>query len=58
MPENESKKVEGWRVQVLIEPGYPLVLAERLAASEIDLHEAVELLEHGCSRDLAYRILI
>ena len=41
--ETERSKVESWRLHVLIEAGYPLMLAERLAASEADLHVAVEL---------------
>ena len=36
---NEQDKVQGWRLHVLIEAGYPLELAERVAASEADLHE-------------------
>ena len=40
---NERSKVESWRLHVLIEAGYPLPLAERLAASEADLHVAVDL---------------
>ena len=41
--ENERDKVESWRLHVLMEAGYPLPLAEKLAASEADLHHAVEL---------------
>ena len=40
---SERSKVESWRLHVLIEAGYPLPLAERLATSEADLHLAVEL---------------
>ncbi len=40
---DDQSKVESWRLHVLIEAGYPLHLAERLAATEIDLHRAVEL---------------
>jgi hypothetical protein len=43
---------------VLIEAGYPLHLAERLAASEADLHAAVELVRQGCTHDTAAEILI
>ena len=31
---SERAKVEGWRLHVLMEAGYPLPLAERLAGSE------------------------
>ena len=39
-PQSEREKVESWRLHVLIEAGYPLPLAERLAHSEADLHRA------------------
>ena len=44
-PDDERSKVESWRLHVLIEAGYPLSLAERLAVSEADLHTAVEMIE-------------
>jgi hypothetical protein len=56
--ENERSKVESWRLHVLIEAGYPLPLAERLAHSEADLHAAVELVRAGCKHELAIEILI
>jgi hypothetical protein len=56
--ESERSKVEGWRLHVLIEAGYPLHLAERLAASEVDLHRAVELLRSGCEAVTAAEILL
>ena len=56
--ENERAKVERWRLHVLIEAGYPLVLAERLAGSEADLHEAVNLVTRGCSPEVAANILL
>ena len=55
---NERAKVEGWRLHVLIEAGYPLSLAERLAGSEADLHRAVELVDAGCGPDVAADILL
>ena len=45
--QSERAKVEGWRLHVLMEAGYPLPLAERLAHSEADLHAAVELVRRG-----------
>jgi hypothetical protein len=54
---NERSKVESWRLHVLIEAGYPLLLAERVAVSEADLHLAVELLGQGCSPETAAEIL-
>jgi hypothetical protein len=56
--ETERSKVESWRLHVLIESGYPLTLAERLAASEADLHLAVELVGNGCEHETAAEILL
>ena len=56
--ETERSKVESWRLHVLIEAGYPLTLAERLAASEADLHLAVELVGNGCGHETAAEILL
>ena len=56
--EGERAKVESWRLHVLIEAGYPLHLAERLAASEADLHRAVELVSTGCGHTTAAEILL
>jgi hypothetical protein len=57
-PQSEREKVESWRLHVLIEAGYPLPLAERLAHSEADLHRAVELIQSGCTFETAAEILI
>jgi hypothetical protein len=56
--ENESTKVESWRLHVLLEAGYPVPLAERIAVSGVDLHDAVELLRRGCSPPVAAEILL
>ena len=56
--QNERAKVQSWRLHVLIEAGYPLPLAERLAASEADLHIAVDLVSSGCAADVAAEILL
>lgn len=56
--ESEPAKVESWRLHVLLEAGYPVHLAERLAASEADLHHAVELLRRGCEPATAAAILL
>lgn len=56
---DERGKVESWRLHVLMEAGYPLPLAERIAQSEADLHQAVELVNsRGCSPDVAAQILL
>jgi hypothetical protein len=56
--QNERAKVAGWRLHVLIEAGYPLPLAEKLAHSEADLHTAVELVRQGCEPRTAAEILL
>lgn len=56
--ESERSKVESWRLHVLIQAGYPLPVAERLAGSDADLHRAVELVDQGCTPDLAASILL
>jgi hypothetical protein len=55
---SERSKVESWRLHVLMEAGYPLHIAERLAASEADLHLAVELVHSGCTHATAAEILL
>jgi hypothetical protein len=56
---DERGQVESWRLHVLIEAGYPLPLAERIAQSEADLHEAVDLvLRRGCTPQTAAQILL
>jgi hypothetical protein len=54
----ERDRVASWRLHVLIEAGYPLPLAERLAQSEADLHLAVELVSQGCAPKTAAEILL
>ena len=56
--QSERAKVESWRLHVLIEAGYPLPLAERIAASEADLHGAVQLIRSGCEPQTAAEILL
>jgi hypothetical protein len=47
-----------WRREKLAQSGFPLSLAARLAQdSRYDLHALIELLEHGCSPEVAIRIL-
>ena len=56
-----AEKVEAWRLHVLIEAGYTVSVAERLAVEpwhRVDLHAAVELLERGCPPKLALEILL
>jgi hypothetical protein len=56
--QDERTKVESWRLHVLIEAGYPVPLAEKIAHSEADLHKAVELVTIGCRPETAAEILL
>jgi hypothetical protein len=56
--ETEQAKVESWRLHVLIEAGFPMTLAERLAASDADLHTCVDLLRQGCAPATVAEILL
>ena len=56
--DNEQAKVESWRLHVLIEAGFPLPLAEQLAASDADLHTCSDLLRQGCTPLTAAQILL
>ena len=55
---SERIKIESWRLHVLIEAGYPLPLAEKIAHSNVDLHQAVDLVRAGCVPALATEILL
>jgi hypothetical protein len=57
--ETETDRIERWRYEALVRGGYEPTAAHRIAArQEIDLHGAVELLEAGCSEELALSILL
>jgi hypothetical protein len=57
--ETEAERVERWRAEELERAGYDARSAAELAAcTYVDLHGAVALLEHGCSPELALKILI
>lgn len=49
--------VVSWRLHVLLQTGYPVKVAERIARSDADLHRAVEMLKRGCAPHMAERIL-
>ena len=56
--QTETGKLEAWRLHVLIEAGYPVEAADWLARDRtVDLHQAVYLLEAGCTWQLALDIL-
>lgn len=53
-----TDQVQAWRLHVLIEAGYPVYLAEKIAASKADLHQAVDLVNSGCRFQTAAEILL
>jgi hypothetical protein len=59
-PEHDDRaRVESWRLHILIEAGYPLPLAEKIAHSDVDLHVAVDLVaRRGCTPAVAAKILL
>jgi len=59
LPELELEQVERWRLETLRRAGYDAESAAVLASShEVDLHDAVDLLERGCSLATALKILL
>jgi hypothetical protein len=55
----EQELVEHWRSSELERAGYPPEVAAELAARpDIDLHGAAELLQRGCTPELAASILL
>lgn len=57
--ETELERVVRWRAERLERAGYDISVAHELAARpDVDLHRAIELLEHGCSPETAARILM
>ena len=56
--ETELDRVERWRTAELMRVGFPGDDAVALAArTDVDLHEAIELVQRGCPTELAVRIL-
>jgi hypothetical protein len=50
--------VQAWRHCRLLEAGFPPVLAEAVAADpRFDLHALLQLVDRGCSPELAVRIV-
>lgn len=55
----ERDRVNAWRLRTLIDAGYPVAAAERIAArTDVDLHKAVELVKAGCDPATAADILL
>jgi hypothetical protein len=56
--ETELDRVERWRTAELMRVGFPGDDAVALAVrTDVDLHEAIELVQRGCPPELAFRIL-
>jgi hypothetical protein len=56
--ETETERVERWRTAELMRVGFAGDDAVALAArTEVDLHQAIELVQRGCPPELAVRIL-
>jgi hypothetical protein len=56
--ETELERVERWRTSELMRVGFPGDDAVALAArTDVDLHQAIELVQRGCPPNLALRIL-
>jgi hypothetical protein len=55
----EQELVEQWRAEELERAGYPPAAAVELATrTDVDLHRAAELLQRGCTPELALQILV
>jgi len=56
--ETETERVERWRTAELMRVGFAGDDAVALAArTDVDLHQAIELVQRGCPTELAVRIL-
>jgi hypothetical protein len=56
--EQDAQKIVSWRRYQLVQAGFTLPVAARLASDpRYDLHALMELVERGCSPELAVRIL-
>lgn len=55
---SEVEKVQCWRFEILVEAGYPPLVASALAATKVDLHLASRILGQGCPPRLAADILL
>ena len=54
----DAQELVHWRRLELLQCGFPPSLAARVARDpRYDLHDLIELVEHGCSPSLAVRIL-
>jgi hypothetical protein len=57
--ETEEQRIESWRMEALERAGYDRRAAAILACrKDVDLHQAISMLQKGCSPELALRILL
>jgi hypothetical protein len=57
--ESEQERIERWRTEMLERAGYSAEHAAELAGrSQVDLHQAIGLIEKGCSPEVALQILL
>jgi hypothetical protein len=57
--ETEEQRIESWRMEALERAGYDRRASAILACrKDVDLHQAISLLQNGCSPELALRILL
>jgi hypothetical protein len=57
--DTEAARIERWRQEELERAGYSADQAAELAASpRVDLHQAIDLVERGCSPEVALQILL
>ena len=52
------EEVVAWRREQLERGGYEAELADQIARSDADLHQAVRLLKQGCTPEIAAQILL
>jgi hypothetical protein len=54
----DHELILAWRFEQLERAGFDSDLAAELAVSDVDLHDATELVQRGCEPALAARILL
>jgi len=55
--QHDEEQVAAWRREQIVEAGFSLPLAARVASDpRYDLHALIELAERGCDPELAVRI--
>lgn len=55
----DLERAADWRLKRLLDAGFPIEQASEIAIrSDIDLHQALQLVERGCDPELAARILL